>query len=81
LLDEPGVTVIRKSCINGVVGAIDRSTGENNFGRWIIAQDSREFVLTGDCTDICVSDVVVAALSARNDGLLTDADPDSDRAP
>jgi len=35
-------------------------------------------VLVGDCTDICVSDLAVALLSARNHGMLGAASP-SDR--
>jgi nicotinamidase-related amidase len=79
LLDEPHVTVIRKDCINGFVGAIDRDTGANAFCQWVIAHELRQLVVTGDCTDICVSDFVVSALSARNHGLLTAVDPRADR--
>jgi nicotinamidase-related amidase len=71
ILDEPGVTVVRKDCINGFVGAIDRATGRNAFCEWARDGDFHHLVVTGDCTDICVSDFVVAALSARNHGLLT----------
>ncbi|MCB9746093.1 MAG: isochorismatase family protein [Alphaproteobacteria bacterium] len=80
LPEQPRVQVVRKDCINGFVGAIDRATGRNAFCEWVIAQNIRTLVVTGDCTDICVSDFVVAALSARNHGLLTDADPDAERA-
>ena len=80
LLDEPRVTVIRKDCINGFVGAIDRETGANAFCAWVVAHGIRTLLVTGDCTDICVSDFVVATLSARNHGLLTAADPEDDRA-
>lgn len=80
LLAEPGVEVIRKDCINGFVGAIDRQTGRNAFCEWIIANNIRTLLVTGDCTDICVSDLVVTTLSARNHGLLTDHDPQHHRA-
>jgi nicotinamidase-related amidase len=73
LLAEPGVTVVRKDCINGFVGAIDRHTGRNAFAEWAKDGDFQRLVVTGDCTDICVSDFVVSALSARNHGLLTAA--------
>ena len=79
LLEEERVEVIRKDCINGFVGAIDRNTGANAFCQWVIAHDIRTLLVCGDCTDICVSDFVVSALSARNHGLLTDADPETDR--
>ncbi|MCB9797764.1 MAG: isochorismatase family protein [Alphaproteobacteria bacterium] len=80
LLDAARVQVIRKDCINGFVGAIDRASGRNAFCEWVIANRLRTLIVTGDCTDICVSDFVVAALSARNHGLLTDADPEGERA-
>lgn len=79
LPDEPRVTVIRKDCINGYVGAIDRKTGHNAFRQWVLENGIRTLLVMGDCTDICVSDFVVAVLSARNHGLLTHADPDADR--
>ncbi|MCB9526187.1 MAG: isochorismatase family protein [Myxococcales bacterium] len=80
LLDEPRVTVVRKDCINGFIGAIDRETGRNAFTDWVIAHGLRTLLVTGDCTDICVSDFVLSTLSARNHGLLTAADPHADRA-
>jgi nicotinamidase-related amidase len=79
LLEAPRVTVIRKDCINGFVGAIDRTTGVNQFARWVIDHGLETLLVTGDCTDICVSDFVLTTLSARNHGLLTDV-PISDRA-
>lgn len=80
LLDEPRVTILRKDCINGFVGAIDRATGRNVFVDWVVDNDIRQLLVTGDCTDICVSDFVVTALSARNHGLFTRFHPDRDRA-
>ena len=71
--------VIRKDCINGFVGAIDRRTGENAFCEWVKGEGISTLLVCGDCTDICVSDFVVSALSARNHGLLTSADPDTER--
>lgn len=79
LPEKPRVSVVRKDCINGFVGAIDRDTGANAFCEWVIANGIRTLLVTGDCTDICVSDFVVTALSARNHGLLTATSPD-DRA-
>lgn len=63
-------TVIDKDCINGFVGAIDVATGANRFVDWVRAGALDALVVTGDCTDICVLDFVVATLSARNHGLL-----------
>ncbi len=80
LLDTPQVTIVRKDCINGFVGAIDRKTGVNAFCEWVKDNGIETLLVCGDCTDICVSDFVVSALSARNHGLLTAADPDQSRA-
>lgn len=77
LLSEPQVTVVRKDCINGFVGGIDRQTGANAVVEWMRETAVRQLLVTGDCTDICVSDFVVTMLSARNHGLFTVA---SDRA-
>jgi nicotinamidase-related amidase len=74
------VTFVAKDCINGFVGAIDRATGVNAFCRWVIDHRVETLLVTGDCTDICVSDFVLSTLSARNHGLLTDRDPVADRA-
>lgn len=71
LLEEPQVTVVRKDCINGFVGGIDVQTGQNAVVEWVRAIHPRHLLVTGDCTDICVSDFVVTLLSARNHGLLS----------
>ncbi len=75
LVEEPRVTVIKKDCINGFVGSIDRDTGRNAFAEWVKGEGVTTLLVTGDCTDICVSDFVVTALSARNHGLFTRAAP------
>ena len=79
LLHEPSVTLIEKDCINGFVGAINRQTGENAFCNWMTTHNIGQLLVVGDCTDICVSDFVVTALSARNHGLFTTADPRAER--
>lgn len=76
---DPRVTFVAKDCINGFVGAIDRATGHNAFCQWVIDHGLRTLLVTGDCTDICVSDFVLSTLSARNHGLLTAVDADADR--
>jgi nicotinamidase-related amidase len=80
ILAEPRVIGIAKDCINGFVGAIDRRSHRNAFAEWVVANEIRTILVVGDCTDICVSDLVVTTLSARNHGLLTSEDPDRDRA-
>jgi nicotinamidase-related amidase len=76
----PGVLIVKKDCINGFVGAIDRATGENALCAWVKRHGLQELLVVGDCTDICVSDLVVSMLSARNHGLFTDASPATERA-
>jgi nicotinamidase-related amidase len=66
---SPVATLIRKDCINGFVGAID-ARGRNRLADWIAANDLRAVLVVGICTDICVMDLVLTMLSARNHGLL-----------
>lgn len=86
ILMQPNVTVVRKDCINGFVGAMKRS-GEigrhgdswiNEFTNWVIEAGISTLLFTGDCTDICVCDLVVTSLSARNHGMFTNIDPEDD---
>jgi len=81
LLQRPRTTVIRKDCINGFVGAMRPVTGgepglwRNLLADWVADHTLTSLILVGDCTDICVSDLCVALLSARNHGMLTRVDP------
>ena len=63
-----GVTLLRKDCINGFVGAT-RPDGSNAVAEWIAAHRLRQVLVVGICTDICVMDFVLTLLSARNHGL------------
>jgi len=63
------VTVFRKDCINGFVGAHDPNTGENSFVSWVNHHELNTLIFTGICTDICVMDFVLTVLSARNHGV------------
>jgi nicotinamidase-related amidase len=77
------VTLVDKDCINGFVGAMRPAGGglyRNLLTEWVLRNDLRALVLVGDCTDICVSDLTVALLSARNHGLLTRVSPDDRQA-
>lgn len=80
LLAEPQITVVRKDCINGFVGSIDSQTGQNATVQWMQSAGIRQLLVTGDCTDICVSDFVVTMLSARNHGLFSTAQDRAQRA-
>lgn len=66
---HPGATLIRKDCINGVIGAIDPATGANRLIDWINAGRLEAVAAVGICTDICVLDFVTTLLSVRNHGL------------
>lgn len=65
----PGVTLMRKDCINGVVGTTDLASGRNWLFDWIAANCIETLVVDGICTDICVLQAVQALLSARNHGM------------
>ena len=79
------VTLQEKNCINGIVGALEPSAEHtlqgrdgnpvvafsyrNTFVEWVLREGLDRLLVVGDCTDICVLDFVVTALSARNHGL------------
>lgn len=76
LNDDPDVVLIRKDCINGFVGAIEPATARGQHGLshnklvdWINLHRLEAVVVVGICTDICVMDLVLTLLSARNHGL------------
>ena len=62
-------TLIRKDCINGFVGAI-RTDGRNALVDWANGHALGAVLVVGICTDICVMDLVLTLLSARNHGLM-----------
>ncbi len=74
---DPDVTLVRKDCINGFVGAIEPAAARGQHGLthnrvvdWINAHRLETVVVVGICTDICVMDFVLTLLSARNHGLV-----------
>lgn len=72
---EPLVTLLRKDCINGFIGAIEAAhpghgVTHNRVADWVALHRLQSIVVAGICTDICVLDFVVTMLSARNHGLL-----------
>lgn len=77
---NPRASVLDKDCINGFVGAMvpTDSPGlwRNLLVDWIREHHLSALVLSGDCTDICVSDLTVSLLSARNHGMLTTLSPE-----
>lgn len=69
LEEEPNATLIRKDCINGFVGAIG-ADGRNGVVEWANGAGIEDILVVGICTDICVMDFVLTALSARNHGMM-----------
>ncbi|MCS6879019.1 MAG: isochorismatase family protein [Geminicoccaceae bacterium] len=76
LESDPDVVLVRKDCINGFVGAIEPATARGQHGLshnklldWINLHRLETVVVVGICTDICVMDLVLTLLSARNHGL------------
>ncbi len=65
----PGVTLLRKDCINGVIGLTDATTGANRLFQWITDNAVEVLVVDGICTDVCVLQAVQTLLSARNHGM------------
>ncbi len=70
-------TLLRKDCINGFVGGIERSFIGGGHGQhhnkvvdWVNNHRLEAVIATGICTDICVMDFVLTLLSARNHGLM-----------
>lgn len=73
LEQDPDVTLIRKDCINGFVGAMEPATvrgvhgvSRNRVVDWVNSHRLESVVCVGICTDICVMDFVLTMLSARN---------------
>jgi len=66
----PEATLIRKDCINPFIGAIDLESGTNRLLEWVNANRLEAVVAVGICTDICVTDLVLTLLSARNHGMM-----------
>ncbi|WP_027135183.1 isochorismatase family protein [Geminicoccus roseus] len=68
-------TLLRKDCINGFIGAVEAAhpghgVSHNRMADWVALHRLHSVVVTGICTDICVLDLVVTLLSARNHGLV-----------
>jgi nicotinamidase-related amidase len=62
-------TLVRKDCINGFVGGIDKE-GNNRVVDWVNHHQLEAVLVVGICTDICVMDFVLTFLSARNHDLM-----------
>ena len=65
---DSSATLIRKDCINGFIGAI---SGERNLlVEWVADNALEALLVVGICTDICVMDLVLTLLSARNHNMM-----------
>lgn len=64
-------TFIKKDCINGFVGSIDKKNNKNLITDWCDQEEIEQLIVVGICTDICVMDFVLTMLSARNHSLTT----------
>ncbi len=69
VLNQKRTTIIKKDCINGFIGSIKK--GRNLLTQWIADNNIETALVCGDCTDICVLDLITTILSARNHDLLT----------
>ncbi len=63
------VTLMPKDCINGFIGAMGPD-GANVVVDWVKAHGLKQMLVVGICTDVCVMDFVLTALSARNHSLM-----------
>lgn len=63
------VTLMRKDCINGFIGALG-PRGDNELVEWVKRHSLSAVIVVGICTDVCVMDFVLTLLSARNHGLM-----------
>ncbi len=68
LADQQNVTLLRKDCINGFVGGIQKD-GSNLVINWCNYNNIELMLVVGICTDICVMDFVLTMLSGRNHNL------------
>jgi nicotinamidase-related amidase len=66
---DANTTLVRKDCINGFVGAF-APDGSNRVVDWVAESQIEELLVVGICTDICVMDFVLTALSARNHDMM-----------
>ena len=66
---KDNVTLVRKDCINGFIGAF-QADGSNTVMDWAQLNSIKKILVVGICTDICVMDFVLTLLSARNHGML-----------
>ncbi|WP_169545993.1 isochorismatase family protein [Sneathiella aquimaris] len=66
---DPNTLLVRKDCINGFIGAFDRS-GKNAVVDWVRQHNLTDILVVGICTDICVMDFVLTSLSARNHDMM-----------
>ena len=76
LQKDPDVTLLRKDCVSGFVGAIEavhhgqHGTSHNRVVDWVNAHRLEAVLVAGLGTDVCVMELVLALLSARAHGMM-----------
>ena len=76
LADDPDVTVLAKDCANGFVAAIEpvhhgtHGAWRNRVVDWVNAHRLHTVLMAGLGTDVCVLELALALLSARDHGMM-----------
>lgn len=70
LKQYPMGTIYTKDCTNGFVGCM-QGDGTNSLVQWINRNGMEKLVVCGICTDICIMELVLTLLSAKNHGLFS----------
>lgn len=76
LEDASEALLIRKDVINGFVGAMEpmhdgrHGAFHNRLVDWVNLKRLQTLIVSGICTDICVMDLVLTLLAARNHGMM-----------
>lgn len=76
LRDDPDVTLLRKDCVSGFVGAIEavhhgqHGTSHNRVVDWVNGHRLDAVLVAGLGTDVCVMELVLALISARAHGMM-----------
>jgi hypothetical protein len=72
-------TTVHKDCIDGLIGSIHPSQSGHEYEIHLLTLLKRfapgRIIVVGDCTELCVTDLVSSLLSARNHGLLSSIPP------
>lgn len=73
MLGVTKITLLKKDCINGFVGAtrvLSNGKNQNHIVDWVNQNNLETVVVVGICTSICVMQFVQTLLSARNHDMM-----------